>query len=536
MNPLLAIAASASALAASASALATPASGSDTPRPNIVLIMADDMGWSDLGCYGGEIRTPVIDALAAGGLRFTRFYNSARCCPTRASLLTGLYPHQAGIGHMVDDRGKPGYRGRLNNRCVTLAEVLRPAGYQTFMSGKWHVTPYQYQNPEPTLDRGTWPLQRGFDRFFGTLAGGGSYYSPPSLMRDNGFLNPPGEGFYYTDAISDEAAAFIRGADRGRPFFLYVAYTAPHWPLHAREKDIAAYRRTYADGWDSIREKRYRRMAEMQLIDPKSCRLSPRPDNIPPWQDAKHRKWETERMAVYAAMTTVMDAGIGRIVGALRETGSFDNTLIMFLADNGACAEVIQGTSTRHGKFARGGTKPDVMPGPPDTYAAYGPEWANASNTPLRRYKSSCHEGGIATPLVVHWPLGIAEGGGLRHCPGHIIDLMPTFARLAGAEYPAARDGRAVTPAEGVPLLPAFVGEPLPSRPLFFEHQGNRAVVHGEWKLVALHQQGWELYHLAQDRSETTNLAAKHPERVRALAAAYDAWAKRAGVLPWPLR
>jgi len=517
--------------AATATAAATAA-----PRPNVVVIMADDMGWSDLGCYGGEIRTPVIDSLANGGLRFTRFHNAARCCPTRASLLTGLYPHQAGVGHMVDDSGKPGYRGRLNGRCATLAEVLRPAGYQTFMSGKWHVTPFAYQDPEPTLHRGTWPLQRGFDRFYGTLAGGGSFYTPPSLMRDNEFLETPGGDFYYTDAISDEAATYIRGADRERPFFLYVAYTAPHWPLHASEKDIAAYQGVYDEGWDKMRENRYRRMSEMGLIDPETCRLSPRPENVPPWQDADHKTWQARRMEVHAAMVTVMDEGIGRIVAALRETQTFDNTLIVFLSDNGACSVTIQGTRTRHGDFARGGTRPEVMPGPPDTYAALGREWANASNTPLRRYKSSCYEGGSATPLVVHWPAGIPERGGLRHCPGHVIDLMPTLAQLAGADYPTERAGQPVTPAEGVSLLPAFEGKPLPERPLFFEHEGGRAVIHGDWKLVALHKQPWELYHLAKDRSENENLATEHPDRVGELSAAYEAWAKRAKVLPWPVR
>jgi arylsulfatase len=506
------------------------------PRPNIVLVMADDMGFSDLGCYGGEIRTPVLDELAANGLRFTGFYNAARCCPTRASLLTGLYPHQAGVGHMVDDHGQPGYRGRLNNRSVTLAEVLRSAGYQTFMSGKWHVTPYDYTNPEPTLHRASWPLQRGFDRFFGTLAGGGNYYNPVSLMSDNEVIETPGKDFYYTDAISDESAAYIRGAAPERPFFLYVAYTAPHWPLHAREKDIATYQGAYDGGWDTMRETRYRKMSKLGMIDPKTTILSQRPDNIPAWQDAKHKKWESRRMEVHATMVTLMDQGIGRIVGALRETKALDNTLIVFLSDNGACAEVIKGTRTRHGEFARGGTRPDVMPGPADTYAAFGREWANASNTPLRRYKSSCYEGGIATPLVVHWPRGIEDGGGLRHCSSHIIDLMPTFTELAGADYPAERDGRAVNPAEGVSLLPVFDGKPLPTRPLFFEHEGNRAVILGEWKLVALHKKPWELYHLAKDRSEITDLAAEQPDRVREMTNAYDDWAKRAHVLPWPIR
>jgi arylsulfatase len=512
------------------------ATAAAAPRPNVVLVMADDMGWSDPGCVGGEIRTPTLDALAAKGLRFTGFHNGGRCCPTRASLLTGLYPHQAGVGHMVDDRQKPGYRGRLNETCVTIAEVLRTAGYQTFMSGKWHVTPYHYENPKPTLHRDTWPLQRGFDRFFGTLAGGGSFYAPPSLMRDNEFFDAPGEGFYYTDAINDEAAAFIRAADRDRPFFLYIAHTAPHWPLHAREKDITAYQGVYDAGWDVIRERRYRRQLELGLFAEATCPLPARDPQVGPWEDAEHRDWEIRRMATYAAMVTVMDQGLARVVDALRATGTYDNTLFLFLSDNGACAEVIQGTNTRHGHFPRGGTRPGVMPGPPDTFASLGRSWANASNSPFRRFKSSTHEGGVATPLIAHWPAGITDHGGLRHAPSHIIDILPTLADLAGAAYPAEYNGRAITPAAGLSLVPVFAGGTLAGRDLCFEHQGDRAVIRGEWKLVAPHSRPWELYHLANDRAETKNLAGEFPDRVRELTAAYEAWAQRAHVLPWPVR
>jgi arylsulfatase len=523
-------------LAAAFLAATTLLAAAAAPRPNIVLVMADDMGFSDLGCYGGEIRTPVLDGLAEKGLRFTRFYNAARCCPTRASLMTGLYPHQAGVGHMVADGGHPGYRGSLSERSTTLAELLRSAGYQTFMSGKWHVTPYDYGNPEPTLHRATWPLQRGFDRFFGTLAGGGSFYTPMSLMRDNEFIKETGGDFYYTDAINDEAATFIRNAERDRPFFLYIAHTAPHWPLHAREKDIAAYDGIYDIGWDTLRDQRYRRMLELGVVDEQTAPLSSRSPNVKPWDQAKHKEWEAHRMAVYAAMVTVMDEGLGRVVKALRETDAMDNTLILFLSDNGGCAEIIHGTRSRHGEFPRGGTRPDVMPGPPDTYAAVGPSWANLSNTPFRRYKSSCYEGGIASPLIAHWPRGITAHGGLRHSPTHVIDILPTFAELAGAEYPTERNGRTVKAAEGTSLLPTFPGGSLPERPLFFEHEGNRAVIHNGWKLVSRHDQPWELYHLAKDRTETQNLAAEHPERVSKLTSAYEAWAKRAQVLPWPLR
>lgn len=522
------------AAALSLALLATAAAA--PPRPNVVLVLADDMGWSDPGCFGGEIRTPTLDALAAEGLRFTRFYNAGRCCPTRASLLTGLYAHQAGIGHMVSDRNKPGYRGRLNQRCVTIAEVMRSAGYQTFMSGKWHVTHFDYLDPEPTLHQASWPLQRGFDRFFGTLAGGGSFYTPVSLMRDNAFLDTPAEGFYYTDAINDEAAAFIRGADRDQPFFLYIAHTAPHWPLHAREKDIASYDGVYDVGWDAIRERRHRRQLELGIFDEASCPLPARDPQVGPWDEAEHKEWEIRRMATYAAMVTVMDEGLARVVEALRETGAHDNTLIVFLSDNGACAETIRGTNTRHGQFARGGTRPDVMPGPPDTYAALGRAWANATNSPFRRFKSNTHEGGVATPLIAHWPAGIRDRGGLRHAPGHIIDILPTLAALAGADYPVEHNGHAILPAEGTSLIPLFEGATLPERDLFFEHQGDRAVIRGDWKLVSPHNRPWELHHLGNDRAETTNLAAEHPERVRNMAAAYEAWAGRAYVLPWPLR
>ncbi len=509
---------------------------SAAPRPNVVLIMADDMGWSDPGCFGGEIRTPALDAMAAGGLRFTGFHNAGRCCPTRASLLTGLYPHQAGIGHMVSDRGHPGYRGRLNETSVTIAEVLRAAGYQTFMSGKWHVTPYHYQNPEPTLHRATWPLQRGFDRFFGTLAGGGSYHTPASLMRDNTFLDTPEDGFYYTDAINDEAAAFIREADGDQPFFLYIAHYAPHWPLHARDEDIARYDGVYDEGWDVMRERRHRRQIELGLFDRETCPLPPQDPMSEPWEEAEHKEWEARRMATYAAMVTVMDEGIGRVVEALRETGAYENTLVIFLSDNGASAEVIQGTDTRHGRFARGGTRPDVMPGPPDTYASLGPAWAHATNAPFRRFKSKAHEGGVATPMIASWPAGIRDHGGVRHTPGHIIDVLPTLAELAGADYPEEFDGHDITPAEGLSLVPVFEGGELPERDLFFEHQGDRAVIRGDWKLVSPHKRPWELYHLAEDRAESRDLADRFPDRVDELQSAYDAWAGRANVLPWPLR
>ena len=507
---------------------------SSSARPHIILIMSDDMGYSDVGCYGSEIETPTLNRLAADGVRFTQFYNAARCCPTRASLMTGLYPHQAGLGHMVSDRGPEGYKGRLNERCVTIAEVLRQAGYQTFMSGKWHVTPYDYANPKSTLDRESWPLQRGFDEFFGTLAGAGSFYAPVSLMRNNEFIEP-GDDFYYTDAINDQAARYIRQADKNRPLFLYVAHTAPHWPLHAPEETIAKYADTYTVGWDAIRQSRYKRMVEMGIIQ-SDWPLTERDSRVPPWDEVDHKDWQARRMAVHAAMVEVMDRGIGRIVEALKETGRFENTLILFLSDNGASNEVIQGQDTRHGRFARGGTRPDVMPGPPDTYASFGIPWANASNTPFRLYKKWIHEGGIATPLIAHWPAGIKAKNQWRHEIGHVVDIMATCVEISGATYPAERNGVPVTPCEGVSLTPVFAGKPLPRRAVFFEHEGNRAVRFGRWKLTAEHQKSWELYDMQADRTETNNLIDRHPEPALLMEALYEQWAKRTGVLPWPVQ
>jgi arylsulfatase len=506
------------------------------PKPNMVVILADDMGYSDPGCYGSEIPTPVLDGLASNGLRFTRFYNAARCCPTRASLLTGLHPHQAGIGHMVDDSGMPGYRGRLGDQCVTLAEVLRSAGYQTFMTGKWHVTTNPYSAEKAEMDPDTWPLQRGFDRFYGTLAGGGNYFSPVSLMRDNKALDPPkADSYYFTDAISDEAASYIREAKPGQPLFLYLAFTAPHWPLHAPEEEIQKHLDAYRAGWDEIRSQRHQRMIKAGLLDEK-CPLSPRGKAIPAWQDAKHKEWEIRRMATHAAMVSIMDRGIGRVIDALKHSGRFDNTLVMFLSDNGASRELIQGKEGRHGAFPRGGTKPGIMPGPADTYASFGPQWANVCNTPFRLYKKDTHEGGTATPLVVHWPQGISARGELRHQPGHVMDLMPTVVALSGADYPLRRKSVEVTPMQGISLVSAFRGETLPDRPLFFEHEGNRAVRLGHWTLVAGHGKAWQLYDVSRDRTETNNLSAKMPEKVAELETLYQAWAARSNVAPWPLK
>ena len=528
--------------------------------PNIVLIMADDMGYSDIGCYGGEIRTPNLDRLASGGLRFTQFYNTARCCPTRASLMTGLYQHQAGVGHMMGDKGYDGYRGDLNNNCVTIAEVLKEAGYSTYMSGKWHVTKHR----GPDGPKHNWPRQRGFDRFFGTIHGAGSFYDPCSLTRDNTQIPPDSDDFYYTNAISNNAAGFIsehKSRSGDKPFFMYVAYTSPHWPMHALPEDITRYKGRYDKGWDALRAERHKRMIKMGIVKGK-WKITERDSWVPPWEEAKNKQWHARRMEVYAAMVDCMDQGIGRIVSELNKTGNLDNTLIFFLADNGGCAEEygsrspikpdpskevilkpmdknelqrdMQPKVTRDGRPVRTGE--GVMPGPADTYIAYGRPWANASNTPFRLYKHWVHEGGIATPLIVHWPAGVRGRGKLRHQPGHLVDIMATCVDVADAKYPGEYKDHKITPAEGKSLAPAFRNKPIEREALYWEHEGNRAVRKDKWKLVSKHPGGWELYDLKADRTELNNLAQKYPQKVEQLKSLYESWANRCGVQPWPVK
>ena len=516
-------------------------------RPNIIVMMADDMGISDIGCYGSEIHTPNIDKLASGGLRFTQFYNTARCCPTRASLLTGLYPHQAGVGHMMGDYGPPGYRGNLNRNCVTITEALKPAGYTTLMSGKWHVTPIG--SPQDN-----WPRQRGFDRFFGTIHGAGSFYDPVSLTLENEPIPAEGDDFYYTTEIGERATRFIEehagGEEQGAvndPFFLYMPFTSPHWPLHAFEEDIAKYKGRYDGGWDRLRAERHERMIELGLVDER-WPITGRDPNVPAWEDAEHKHWQARRMEVYAAQIEVMDRAVGRVMDKLDEMELADNTLVLFLADNGGCAEELSGRNrhlqphvpdqTRDGRPVQAGNDPTVMPGAEDTYQSYGIPWANASNTPFRRYKHWVHEGGISTPLIAHWPGHIAQPGELSHQPGHLIDLMATCLDVAGADYPATFGGQDITPLEGQSLVPIFEGRQREGHEaIYWEHEGNRAVRQGNWKVVSRYGPttggAWELYDLEADRTETHDLAATNPEKVAELTAMYEAWARRANVVPW---
>ena len=501
-------------------------------RPNIVVIMADDMGFSDIGSFGGEISTPNLDWLAARGLRFRQFYNAARCCPTRASLLTGLYSHQAGVGHMVGDYGHPSYQGYLNDRSVTIAEVLGEAGYRTFMSGKWHVGE----------SRPHWPVDRGFDRYFGLISGGSNYFKLDGARQmavDNEPYTPPTDGsFYMTDAFSDNAVRFLEEhGGKPEPFLLYLPYTAPHWPLHAKPADINKYKGKYSMGWDLLREQRFARQGEIGIRD-EAWELSEREENVPAWEGVGDKPLWERRMEVYAAMIDCMDQGIGRVVETLRRLGKLDNTLIMFLSDNGGChesADIEQGTPRNTW------ADPNAMPGGPDSFDGYDRPWANASNTPFRMFKSWVHEGGISSPLICHWPDGIKLApGSVTDATAHVIDLMATFVDLASAHYPEQRDGRPIVPLEGKSLRPIFeTGERAGHQAIFWEHQGNRAVRQGRWKLVSKRTGGtlgagpWELYDLERDRAEQSDLAPEMPDRVQQMEAQWLAWADRVGWVPF---
>ncbi len=494
--------------------------GPNAKRPNIVLVMMDDMGFSDIGCYGGEIQTPHIDALAKNGVSFSQFYNASRCTPTRASLMSGLYAHQTGMGHMTwMNHNLPGYTGSINNSCVTLAEVLGSAGYKTYMAGKWHLV--LYETLQETKEN--WPQQRGFDHFFGTLKGSGSFFTPKSLKNGNEVAKIPVD-FYYTDAIADTTTSYIDQHLENhpdQPFFCYVAFTAPHWPLHAKKADIDRYVGKYRGGWDEIRKQRYEKLMGTGLINT-GCKLTSRDKQSAAWESLSEEEQEhlDLRMAIYAAQVDSADQGIGRIIDRLKETGQLGNTVIIFLSDNGACAEVKEKMMGEIGTDA--------------SFNSYGLSWANASSTPFREYKHWVHEGGIATPLIVHWPDGISDPGRVTHQLGHVIDIMATCVDISKATYPEEYDGNVITPLEGKSLVPTFVNKPINRDIICWEHEGNRAIRKNQWKLVAKRNKAWELYNMNADRSELNDLAKQHPDNVARLAAAWNSWAKRCQVLPQP--
>jgi len=535
---------SAAMVAGVAPALCQNPAAAKSGAPNIVVILVDDLGFSDLGCYGSEIRTPVLDGLAKDGIRLTQIYNSSRSCPTRASLLTGLHPHQTGMGHMD---GKPprwpkGYRGfRSNSDNVTIAEVLKDAGYYTAMSGKLH------------LGRQTNPIDRGFEDYYGLLGGFNSFWDSSVYTRlpeDRPVIEYPEGTFYATNAITDYAIQFAYKAKEVRkPLFLYLAYNAPHFPLHAPKEATDRYMETYLQGWDKIRDQRFERMVKMGLLQGKP-KMSPRgvvtesvyiskEHPVPAWDSlTKDQQYDlARRMAIFAAMVDIMDADIGRFLEALRRNGQLDNTFIVFMSDNGACAEWHEfGFDFRTGieYHTHTGAELDGM-GLPGTYHHYGTGWANAGNTPLSLYKHFAHEGGICSPSIAWWGNNIKRKGSIDHQPMHLVDVMATCVDLAGVEYPKKYQGRDILPMEGVSILPVLKGKTLPERSIFVEHEGNRMVRRGDWKIVSAQYtcDRWELYNIRNDRTEQNNLASKYPEKVRQLAREYDQWAKRCDVLPF---
>ncbi|MCO6457409.1 MAG: arylsulfatase [Pirellulaceae bacterium] len=500
-----------------------PAQATESGRaPNIVLILADDMGYSDLHCYGGEIATPNLDRLAAGGLRFTQFYNTARCWPTRAALLTGFYAQQVHRDALPDLGG--GAAGTRPKWARLLPDYLKPLGYRSYHSGKWHVDGKV--------------LDGGFDRSL-DMRNQGSFFTARGNSIDDVPVKPAEDeaGYYATIATVDHAVDCLREhAEKyaERPFFHYVAFIAPHFPLHALPEDIARYRDTYLDGWDVMRQRRFARQQELGLLNttlsqlepdvgppyhfPEAlARLGPGEVNRPlPWDKLtdEQRRFQASKMAIHAAMVDRMDREIGRLIEQLESMGAFDNTLILFASDNGASAEIM----VRHG-----GHDPAAPPGSAASYLCLGPGFSSAANTPFRRHKTWVHEGGISTPLVVHWPAGIQARGELRRTPAHVIDIVPTILDILGVEKPAEWDGQRIPAAPGRSLLPALAEDVIVERDLlWWLHEGNRAVRVGDWKLVAAKGEHWELYDLSTDRAESHNLADAHPDQAKRLEALWE--------------
>ncbi len=494
-------------------------------RPNIILVLVDDMGFSDLGCYGGEIETPNIDRLAAGGLRFTQFYNAGRCCPTRASLMTGLHPHQVGIGHMTAPPNQPlgfegPYQGYLNDHCVTIAQVLHRAGYHTMMTGKWHLGSDRTE---------CWPLQRGFDRYFGGLSGAFNYFKPEGdrgLTRGNEHVEPDAD-FYATDTFTDYACQYITDASNAddRPFFLYLAYNAPHWPLNSKWDEFQKYKGRYVDGWEALMATR---LAKQKAIGLFPGEIEPAPHVGPSWNSLSQAQRDDldSIMAAYAGCIDSIDQNIGKLVSHLDRLGELDNTVIFLLSDNGACQE--------GGALGKGSIEMVRHPPAGTAGVRLGLAWANACNTPFRLYKHYVHEGGACTPMIASWPAGIENkrrGSFVRQF-GYLPDFMATCVDLSDAVYPSD-----VPACEGVSVVPLLKGsrDPVHVGPIFWEHEGNAAVRWGNWKLVREYQKPWELYDLQADRAEMHDLAMTHQAKKKEMVAMWSKWATDKGVA-FPVR
>ncbi|MEM7145871.1 MAG: arylsulfatase [Verrucomicrobiota bacterium] len=504
----------------------SPILAEETAPPNVLLIMVDDMGFSDLGCYGGEIDTPHLDQLASSGLRFSQFYNTGRCWPTRAALMTGRYPHEAGHAMTYGDKSPHrAYQGTSPDLGLMIPEVLNPAGYRSYHVGKWHLDSRSRNRNAPD----TSPEARGFHRSY-KIQTQHNFFNPWKII-DEGTLverpagdNPMGNGEYYlTDDLSEKTVAYIKDhttSHPDQPFFLYLAHTAPHFPLHARQKDIDRHLKRYRAGWDTIRKQRFKELKEQGLI-PKETKFPPRDPDAVPWDSLskeEQEKWATH-MAIHAAMIYRVDQGIGQIVQTLKELNQLDNTLILFLSDNGASAEyLIRGD----------GHDPDAPAGSGASYLCLEVGWSNAANTPFRMHKMWTHEGGIATPLIAHWPAGLGQQD-ISHAQGHVVDVLPTQMELADAPHPEN-----APPVSGRSLAPVFFKKEMPNPEfLFWEHTGNKAIRVDDWKLVGEFGKPWELYNLAIDRAETKNLIDQHPEKAKALKKLYHEQADAQGVVDW---
>lgn len=482
-------------------------------KPNIIFILADDMGYSDLGCYGSEIKTPNLDRVANEGIKMRTFYNNARCCPTRASLLTGRYPHAVGMGLMVttpDQPVEPGpYQGFLDHNTPTIAELLKKAGYHTYMSGKWHVG----ERPQD------WPRKRGFDRYYGLISGASSFYeiTPQEkakrfFVSDDQIVNIPATGFYATDAYTDSAIAFLKSTPAQDPFFLYLAYTAPHYPLHAPEEDIVKYENLYAQGWDIIRQQRYAKQTTLGMIDARYA-LTPKMPTLKDWAgDDPQLQW-VRKMAVHAAMVDRLDQNMGKLIQFLKSKNKWENTLLVFLSDNGASAEKVNMEKLHD---------PTTKIGARGSYASIGENWANVSNTPFKRYKHFIHEGGINTPMILHWPAVIQPHKGFTDGVGHVIDLLPTAMELAGIKNVSS---------DGMSLSYLWNGQKQPERTIFWEHENNWGMRKGKWKLVKENDEmKWSLFNMQQDPTEMKDLSLSMPDLVSELSAEYTAWSAKMGV------
>jgi arylsulfatase A-like enzyme len=496
-------------------------------KPNIIIILADDLGFSDLGCYGSEIHTPNLDELAKDGLKMTQFYNAGRCCPSRASLLTGLYPHQAGIGDMLQYKGSPAYQGYLSDNCVTIAQLLKEAGYATIISGKWHVG----------LDSSAWACKRGFDKSFTLMNNGASYFNSEPLYNDGRkvtFMKDCHEvvredtNYYLTQEFTDFTVnALEEQKNKDNPFFLYVAYNAPHWPIQAPQEDIEKYKKIYKKGWEKLRADRYQKQVKIGLIK-EEWKLSPKYSQVPDWNSLSEKEkdnWSL-RMAIYAAMIDRMDKGIGKIINKLKEINKDKNTIILFLSDNGGSADDVKNWNYV--------TQKSGLPGSINSIDSYEIPWSNVSNTPFRLFKKNVHEGGIATPFIAYFPR-LIKSGTVDHQLAHIMDLMPTCLELAGIKYPEEFYRKKLKPIEGISLLPVLQNKIRREQKIIcWEHEGSKAIRKGKWKLVLEYpQQNWELYDMEKDRTENNDLAENYPELVAELEKEYKSWSIKVGAEDW---